>query len=244
MEKANYKLQNTVESTHWWYLCRRNMLKSYIKNMGLNTASLIFDGGTSTGTNLRLLQEMGFKHYVGLDLSPEAIRLCAQKKLGSLTQGDLTKIPYCDNSFDFILATDVFEHIKNDQDALQECFRILKPGSKAIFTVPTFQCIWGLQDEVSHHRRRYLKHTFISAVENAGFNIEKSYYYNFIMFLPIWLARIIIRKFNLALNSEAEVNTVLINELMKITFRFDIFLSKYIEPPVGVSAFILASKPK
>ena len=49
---------------------------------------------------------------------------------------DLTATTYHDSSFDFILCSHVLEHIPNDQQAITEMYRILKPGGTTIIQVP------------------------------------------------------------------------------------------------------------
>lgn len=49
---------------------------------------------------------------------------------------DLCNIPFMDNTFDIVISEDVFEHVANYDKALQEIFRVLKPGGCHIFTVP------------------------------------------------------------------------------------------------------------
>ncbi|MDX2212389.1 MAG: glycosyltransferase [Oculatellaceae cyanobacterium bins.114] len=49
---------------------------------------------------------------------------------------DITQIPYDDNSFDVIFCSHVLEHVPNDRAAMQELFRILKPGGWAFLQVP------------------------------------------------------------------------------------------------------------
>lgn len=49
---------------------------------------------------------------------------------------DITKTDYPSNTFDFVLCNHVLEHIPNDKDAMDEIFRILKKGGKAILQVP------------------------------------------------------------------------------------------------------------
>jgi SAM-dependent methyltransferase len=49
---------------------------------------------------------------------------------------DITALPYADGSFDVILCTHVLEHVRNDNKALQELYRVLRPGGWAILQVP------------------------------------------------------------------------------------------------------------
>lgn len=49
---------------------------------------------------------------------------------------DLEKLPYVEDSFDFVLAGDVFEHVRDDVRAFREVYRALKPGGRLVFTVP------------------------------------------------------------------------------------------------------------
>ena len=48
----------------------------------------------------------------------------------------LTKLTFKDNSIDYVLSFDVFEHIPNYSQALKECYRILSPNGRLLFTVP------------------------------------------------------------------------------------------------------------
>lgn len=49
---------------------------------------------------------------------------------------DITKIPVKNNSFDYVLCTEVFEHIPDPLAALKELSRINKRGGKLILTAP------------------------------------------------------------------------------------------------------------
>lgn len=49
---------------------------------------------------------------------------------------DLRKLPFADGSFDVVFASHVLEHIKEDDQALAEIRRILRPGGFAILPVP------------------------------------------------------------------------------------------------------------
>jgi SAM-dependent methyltransferase len=70
--------------------------------------------------------------------------------LRSQVQGDGTRLPYPDETFDKIIASEVLEHVPDDQAAYDEFMRILKPGGTIAVTVPaTFpeKICWKLSDE-------------------------------------------------------------------------------------------------
>lgn len=51
-------------------------------------------------------------------------------------KADLCELPFQDNYYDLILCNHVLEHIPEDQKAMQEMYRVLKPGGTLIAQVP------------------------------------------------------------------------------------------------------------
>lgn len=51
-------------------------------------------------------------------------------------KADICNLPFGDNSYDLILCNHVLEHIPNDTKAMQELYRVLKPGGMGIFQIP------------------------------------------------------------------------------------------------------------
>jgi len=49
---------------------------------------------------------------------------------------DICHLPFAENEFDFILCNHVLEHIPDDFKAMQEIYRVLKPGGTAILQIP------------------------------------------------------------------------------------------------------------
>ena len=51
-------------------------------------------------------------------------------------KADICDLPFQDNAYDLILCNHVLEHIPDDQKAMQELYRVLKPGGMGIFQIP------------------------------------------------------------------------------------------------------------
>ena len=235
MDFSTYEIEARVEATHWWFVTRRKLFESIISDFGLSRHARILDVGTSTGTNLRMLAEAGFANVRGLDLSEVAIAWCANKGLGRVDHGDIRQIPSADSSFDLVLATDVIEHVDDDVSAICELERVLKPGGRVLITVPAFRSLWGLQDVVSQHKRRYRKAELLRKIAATGFVVEECFYFNFVLFLPIWLARQAIRILRPSLKSENEMNSPVLNRLLALVFALDVKAARRLHVPFGVS---------
>ena len=193
MEAATYLEEDRVEAAHWWFKGRRKLFGAILRQCGVGKGAAILDAGTSSGNNLRLLRDLGFANYRGLELSAEAIALSDLKGLGPVERGDICAMPFGAGSFDFVLATDIIEHVDADDRALAEIRRVLKPGGRCLITVPAFPSLWGHQDIVSHHKRRYRSAPLLAKIQAVGLRPLTSYHFNYLLFLPIWAARHVMR---------------------------------------------------
>jgi len=101
-------------------------------------------------------------------------------------KADICNLPFEDNSYDIILCNHVLEHIPDDTKAMQELFRVMKPGGYGIFQIPqdlnrdsTFEddsitdkkeraAIFGQYDHVRIYGRDYF-----DKLRNVGFKVEE-----------------------------------------------------------------------
>ncbi len=83
--------------------------------------------------------------------------------------GTAYAIPAPDASFDSALCTAVLEHLEEPEAAIRECFRVLRPGGTAVYTVPF---IWHLHEEPRDFFR-YSKYGLKYLFEKAGFEITE-----------------------------------------------------------------------
>jgi len=123
----------------------RNPLQKFLINRFFNAlmqearnlrSTSILDAGCGEGFTLERFRLAGIGvHLEGVDLSPGAIDLgrTLHPHL-ALTQGSVYQLPYADSAFDFVVCTEVLEHLERPRDALTELLRVAK--RYIIITVP------------------------------------------------------------------------------------------------------------
>jgi SAM-dependent methyltransferase len=237
-----YAVEAEVEATHWWFVGRRRLFARELARAGLRSDSAVLEVGTGTGTNLRLLRQLGVREVAGLDSNELAIQYCRSKGLGDVRHGDIRALPFGDCSFDFVLATDVIEHVEADAEALGELARVLKPGGTALLAVPAFPSLWGLQDVVAHHKRRYRMQPLLQKMRAAGLEPRRHYHFNYLLFVPIWLARRLIDLLGIKRASENEFNSPFLNRVLSAVFTFDVVTAPVLHMPFGVSILAVGAK--
>lgn len=141
-------------------------------------------------------------------------------------------------------AMDVLEHLDDAAAGARSLVQILEPGGWAVITVPAFQFLWGLQDEVSHHRRRYRLADLRALLEGAGFRVEMATYCNSLLFLPIAAARLLMRVYRpRGLKSENMINSPALNSVLRQIFLAECaLLRKGWRFPAGVSVLTVARR--
>ncbi len=87
-------------------------------------------------------------------------------------QMDARNIPFRDH-FDVIGAFDVLEHIDDDEAAIAEVGKALRPGGGFLISVPQHPLLWSPQDEHAFHVRRYTAIELRRKVEAAGFEVVR-----------------------------------------------------------------------
>ena len=61
----------------------------------------------------------------------------------------------CEKLFDLIIASEVLEHIENDEEEVKRLSKLLKPNGFFLATVPAYQFLFSIKDVKLHHKRRY-----------------------------------------------------------------------------------------
>ena len=236
-----YDIEAKVESFHWWFVVRRKLLRLFLSSIDLPYGCVAMDIGCGVGSNLRILGSAGL-NVIGLDRSFYALSLARKRIKFPLLNGDLNKLPIRPGSVGLIVAMDILEHLDNDVGGIRSFYQALKKEGVLILTVPAFRPLWGIQDEITGHKRRYSRQEIVEKLRREGFEIKKSFYFNFFLFFPIFFSRRLIHALGLKIDSENEVNSPLINFFLKSIFSLELYVLRYFSFPFGVSFFCIAKK--
>lgn len=244
MQQHTYAIMDEVEGSHWWFVGRRAILESFLKQIIQDLKSgiqnpKILDVGCGTGANIQMLAQYG--EAEGVDVSDDALEFCRQKGLNA-QKGLAETLPYADETFDITTALDVVEHLEDDIAGLKEMFRVTKRGGYSLIFVPAFMWLWGVQDDISNHQIRYTKDQIVERLKAAGYSIERATYANWTFFGPILAGRTIMRLTGIKPESENNITVSALNGVFGKLFGAERFWLQNFNFPFGVSIVVVAKK--
>ena len=243
MQQHTYSIMYEVEGKHWWFFGRRKIIEGFVEKICRDIGKRkprILDVGCGTGANLQMLSQFGAAE--GVDVSSEALEFCRARGLTNVKQGAAETLPHGDASFDLVTGLDVIEHLDDDVAGLREMRRVLRPGGRALLFVPAFMFLWGVQDDISHHRRRYDLRELKQKVNEAGLSVERVTYANITFFWPILLGRLLMRLTRIRPSSENNINIGALNGLLGRILGAEGWWLQRMNFPFGVSIVCVARR--
>ena len=137
----------------------------------------------------------------GLDISLTSLSVARQVYCGRVAQGNIVDLPFRDQSFDYVVSSDLLGHIPSQpkDESLNEFFRVLKPGGKMLHVIetesqtPLFRFAEQFPDlfqehfvvRIGGHYGLELPTQCVMRLERAGFRVLRAEkIYDFLM--PLW----------------------------------------------------------
>jgi SAM-dependent methyltransferase len=252
MEPSYYDEYYRNEREHWWFRARESILRRQMERMIsagiIPSRPHILNIGAATGRSTQWLGELG--DVVSLEYDGDCCRLTRERTGIEIVEGTILDLPWAGDSFDVICAFDVIEHVEDDTGAVTEMKRVCRKNGILFVTVPASPLLWSEHDEINHHVRRYrsgeLKALF------RGCELLFCSGFNSLLFAPIAVHRVVRRMAdslsgarNRPLKSDFSRSQFSArNGLLEAIFKSEnIWLSRGIGLPWGVSAMIVARRP-
>lgn len=170
MNRDEYIKMVEVEDSMWHFRSlHRHVLRELLHALGHGPAKIL-DAGCGTGGLIRrLVSEVPAWEWTGLDAQPLACQLASERSGGAFVEGSVESLPFADGTFDAVVSADVLCCVKDDNAALQEVFRVLRPGGVMIVNVAVYPWLWSYHDEATQTQRRYRAKELTGKIRAAGF---------------------------------------------------------------------------
>jgi SAM-dependent methyltransferase len=173
-----------------------------------------------------------------------------ETSLAGTVQGDAAHVPFADGTFDRVIASEVLEHLPDDQMALRELCRVLRPGGVLAVTVPAWlpeRLCWRLSDEYhapfvpGGHVRIYRADELRTKLRAAGVEPTSSHRAH-ALHSPYWWLRCAVGPTNDTNRAVAAYRRILEWDIIKAP-RSTRWTERALNPLLGKSLVVYARKP-
>jgi len=239
-----------IDKYHWWFKARAKIIEDIIKGFLIekNMSRKILDIGIAGEQIAGILKNYG--KVIGIDNNKIILAVSKNENYSYILGMDILKPSLKKKMFSIITCLDVIEHLETPKLAMDNIYDLLAPGGYIFITVPAFQFLWGKQDIVNSHFKRYSKKELLKLIDKNKFDILRCSYFNFLLFLPIAIIKILTRfladtKFNFfeKYKSDIEIDFPdFLNNLLFFIFSLEKYILRYINLSFGVSIFCVLKK--
>ena len=137
-----YEKMAKVEEPHWWYRTLYNLVLDIIRRYRPGRDIAILDAGCGTGGLMHFLRSCGYRNLKGVDFSNVAVEWCHRRNL-DVQQGNLTEFAglCADESADVIVSNDTLYFFQEQENVVEQFWRVLKPGGLLILNLPALNTL-------------------------------------------------------------------------------------------------------
>ena len=211
---------------------------------------LILDVGCSSGFVLEELEDaLPGADLIGADYLRGPLEgLSIRMPTIPILQFDLRHCPLPSACVNGITCLNVLEHIDEDEAALREIYRLLKPGGIAHVEVPAGPELYDIYDEHLLHHRRYRLSDLDKLTRNIGFSVEKGTHLGFWVHPAFALVKRGNRKKLKASDEEkkrlvaSQIRSTRSNPVFRRLIRLETWLGNHLSYPCGIRCVIVLRK--
>jgi SAM-dependent methyltransferase len=190
MNPGEYVNLDAAEERMWWFRGMKRILLRLLDSLARGGAARdVLEVGCGTGAIARLLQSRYGWRVTPADLSEEGLRHARRDGCERLVRCDALLLPFPDESFDLLLTLDMMVHLEpgQEQAALREFARVLKPGGALVLRAAAFQALWSRHSTYVGERQRYTRSRLRRLAEANGLTIRRATYANCFLLPVAWL---------------------------------------------------------
>jgi SAM-dependent methyltransferase len=162
--------------------------------------------------------------------------------------GDATRMPFPDDTFDIVIASEVMEHIPADQVAIGEVTRVLRPGGVVAVTVPAWlpeRICWLLSDDYHNvrggHIRIFTRYELETKLARAGLDVA-DHHHAHALHSPYWWLKCAVGVHDDSNPLAAAYHKLLVWDIMRKPAVTQ-FADRALNPLIGKSLVVYATKP-
>lgn len=243
MEPTEYDNLARLEGRHWWYAGMREIASQVLHSVSLHPSLQILDAGCGVGGGLEWLAAYG--ETSGIDLNPLAVGYAARISQ-RVAQASVQQLPFPADAFDLVTSFDVLYHlaVTNDEAALRECARVLRPGGLLLVRVPAYNWLRGTHDRQVHTRHRYDGHELRQKIERAGLTVFRLTHAG-LTILPMALLLRLAQSFrsDMTARSDVAMPPEALNRMLTGMLAAEGVWLRRFDSSFGLSLLALAGKP-
>lgn len=235
MDFHDYAVLKELGKSYWWFVGKNKLVHDAIDTVAhiLPKNSLILDVGCGDGPE-QVVQLSRFGKVIAIDNSEQLLEITGPKNC-HLVQASAGALPFKKETFDLIIMLDILEHVEDDLGMLLQAFSKLKHGGYIFINVPAVPSMYSGHDRLLKHFRRYSKRSLKALFEKTNFKVLRMTYWNFFLFFPIYLIRLI-KKSTRVEQMDIVKFPPFINKLLLNLLYFENFLiHRNFNFPIGVS---------
>ena len=250
MNAAEYDRMFGAEERHWWYRTLHALICSHVRaEYRVQGPLRLFDAGCGTGGLMQQLNSFGAVE--GCDLAPAALAACRQRGLAGAFAADLNTVTLSPGAYHVITAIDVLYHrwITDEVAVLRRLHDGLRPGGLLLMNEVALESLRSPHDEAVMTRRRFTPQELRTALEAAGFHVERATFRLALTFPAIVLVRALRRRARRAAaahrppRSDVWMPPAPLNALLRAIGALDNAWVCRAAQPIGSSVFIVARRP-